>query len=313
MDVTSANLADGLGMPRELFDTIHEGIKQKVAHHMTLQGHEEAHHLGVLALEKIFEVHVPRTAAPVVVRRIFTVKARADYRKIINGWTDPDTKVTLTFDQISDMLKNVGARPPLLDANQVSLTCYGILWEANNPVCRNCDLNPACKAEAAAVGLLDVALSPKLLPAPAKVRTAHKTDEGVKEPVKAEKPIIAAVSLVEEELVNYMRDNFQVFNCYKNEYYTHRGTTSLGSGVSYLFWMGRIADGKRVTTGAQIGHLRLSFVDPCPEIKGKLEKISGSYYLPLGVEYPVLVQLTKKHADQKPSSFIFPRKKPTNA
>ena len=314
VDITAANLADGIGMPLSLFEQVHTGIKEKVAHHMTLQPHEQAHHSAVLALEKLFEVHIPRTAEPVVVRRIFTLKARADYKKIINGWTDPSTHIHLSYDQIVGMLHSVGAKAPTLDANQVSLTCYGILWESNNQVCRNCDLNRKCFEETSNVGFTGVSVSPKLLPATAKVRTAHKTDEGIKK-IEPTPTTPVTSSLVEEELVNYMKSNFQGFSCFKNTYYTHKGTTNLGSGVSYLFWLGRILEGRRIPGNQQGGHIRLAFIGPrggppSPSIKAKMEKIAGSWYLPLDAKYRTLVELTEQHANERPPVYVSPRKKP---
>jgi hypothetical protein len=339
VDITEDNLADGLGMPRELFHQVRSGIKEKIAHHMTLQPHEQAHHTAVMALERLFEVHVPRLIEPIVVRRIFTMKARADYKKIINGWTDPGTGVHLSFEQISDLLRTVGAKPPVMDANQTTLACFGILWEANNNACRNCDLFASCNAEAATLGLaipmtsttasvLDKGgfnLSPKLLPAVAKVRTAHKTDESARPQLstKTDKPVTS--SLAEEEMVNYLEKNFWGFNCFIYKYYTHRGDTSMNKGTSYLFWLGRLLDGKRTKRTEDGGQLRLAFIPPNkPEVKepqegeslpppppyppawwlemrSKLEKIGGSYYLPLNCEYSTLVELCEKQAQCRPS------------
>lgn len=329
VDITADHLADGLGMPRELFHQVRTGLKEKVAYHLTLKPHEQDHHSAVLALERIFEVHVPRTASAIVVRRIFTIKARADYKKIINGWQDPVAGVKLTFDQVSDLLKTVGARPPVMDANQATLTCFGILWECNNNVCRNCDLYVPCNAEAASLGLASILtsttdsvldkggfnLSPKLLPATAKVRTAHKTDDSVRATpaVKAsEKP---PTSVAEEEIVSYLKKNFWSFKCFKDTYYTHRGDTSMRRGTSYLFWVGHLLNGKRHPDG----QLRVAFIPPVKEkgapdpvwwveIKSKLEKVGGSYYLPLNSEYHTFVELAEKQADSRPSNIV-PRKR----
>lgn len=297
VDVTPANLAAGIGMPLAQFEELHTSIKEKVAHHMSLQPHEQAHHSAVVALEKHFDIHVPRSSEPLVVRRMFTIKARADHHKVT-----PD---------IAELLKTVGAKPPVVDANRV-LTCYGILWEANNSICRNCDLNAACKAEAANVGLLDVALSAKLFPPSAKVRTATKADptdghvETVTEvtpaperPARAaatpkstaqKKPSLVIASAADEEIVSYAEKNFRGFDCHRGRYYTHKENPHTGKGAAYLFSF-------KVINGAQ----RLRFVEPSEKLAEKLEKIGLTYYLPLGLDHKMVEKLTERQATEKPS------------
>jgi hypothetical protein len=167
--VTPAHLARGLGMSLEVFNGHMVSLREKALRYeqskstKTIVAAENSYHTAVLALERIFDVQVPRTSEPLVVRRIFTISARAEYEKVTP--------------QVIDLLKMVGARPPEADRSGI-LNCFGILFLPNHQTCRSCDLYEACQAEAANIGLTDVALSPKLLQNPryTQIRTAKLRD-----------------------------------------------------------------------------------------------------------------------------------------
>ena len=170
VDITKAHLAAGLSsrfMTLELFLAVLSSVQEKALRYQKSKTNdpivqaESSFHTAVIALERIFEVHVPRTAEPLVVRRLFTLRAREQYQKVTP--------------EIVDLLKIVGARPPEVDRSGV-LNCFGILFQAGNSTCKDCDLYECCQVEAMNIGLTDVALSPKLLPHKTQIRTAKLRD-----------------------------------------------------------------------------------------------------------------------------------------
>jgi hypothetical protein len=283
VDITQANLALGLGIPLPYFETIVEQIRVKTRSYMKNNSGEQLYNTAVGALEKIFDVHVPRSAEPLVVRRIFTMKARADY-----------TKVT---PQVEDLLKSVGARPPVLDKSEV-LNCYGILWQSNHPICRACDLYEPCRIEAANFGLESIALSPKLLPARAQVRTA--TREGMPYIVPGEvnevdqvdrpklNPSALASNSEEAQLLSFLEENFYGFYIFGERYYSYASSRGQQVGQIYLF---------RVMQKA--GAMRVCFCEPTDKLKVELQSTSSTHYLPAEISFEEAIVLLEKHAQNR--------------
>jgi hypothetical protein len=314
VDINVACLAEGIGMSVEEFERVKESLQKKITkYHNKGFDMEQSYHTTVIALERFFDVHVPRTADSLVVKRIFTLKARADYKRITP--------------EIVEQLKVIGARVPVMDESG-AMNCHGVLWQQFNQTCQSCDLQQSCRAEAANFGLAgEVAISPKLLPAVALVRTAVRMDKStpvaeaapavaqgelppveqpgaVRQPappsrrrfkrVKEDATGIDAIltqckSSEDEQLIRHLEGSYHGFNAYGNRYYTYQGS-GVHKGSAHLFWV-----------GVRGGGVRVRFVKCSESLKTKLEKLGLTYYLPKGISIESATKLLDRHATDNKS------------
>lgn len=262
-------LAAGLEIEPNLFSAIAARVKRKISHYMENPEKFGAHHAAVQHLETIFDVQVPRTLEPIVVRRLFTLAARAQFEKVT-----PD---------VAKLLETIGAEPPQ-DNGHGNLTCFGVIFSATDKRCAGCAARKACKAKAENYGLGDVSLAPSLLPARASVRIpVMEETPGSPTPADSQpeaplsKSVKAPSSEREEAVMSHLEANYKRVECFGQVYYKH-ATDRADGKVKHIVWVGRKA--KLKDTAGIDPNFCIRPVKPREKTLGKLVKAGGSYYIP---------------------------------
>jgi hypothetical protein len=221
---------------------------------------------AIATLEEVFEVHVPRSAEALLVRRLFTLAARA--------------KVERVTPEVADLLRTIGAEPPEVNA-QDNLTCFGVLFAKNHHVCQVCQARKACAVRAANFGLDQVSLHPQLLPARAFVRTAEVVGQ-LATPVALK--IAPPLSEREEEVVAYVGHHF-------------RRVTTLNGKVTYAH---RSPDITRslVMTSREGDAFRVRFCSPSPALQSQLVRRGAEFFASDEADAATVCALLGRHADE---------------
>ena len=274
INVSTLNLATGLGMSRSLFDEIVLGVQSKYRKYINTNAEmvESAHHQAVAALERAFDIQIPRATDSKTVARVVTIAARANFDKIT-----PD---------LADLVRSVGGRPPDVDTAG-NPACYGVLWQKNHRVCLTCALYTQCQAESTACGLGEVSIGQSVLPGRAGVRTpsmAEKPATAAKPSVDKPTPSTTTMTPDEERLKTHMESGFRGANFDGERYYRDSARSADGK-VKYIFWLGRRND-----------ELRLRFCKPSDKVQAKLECVDRHYYLPTNLEWSEAEKLIEQHA-----------------
>ena len=300
IDITDACHADGLGMPLDYFLAIKESLKTKVLSIMH-ESSPDQRVAAVMALAKLFQIHIPRSTDPVVVKRLLTVAARANYE--------------LVDDNAMAMLELAGAKAPKRE-DDGSLNCYGVLFSASHRACGACALRGACKTESANYGLGTVFISTDALPPSAGIRTARTTSDGEVQstagcaavtlapvtavvasvedsvaPVKkaklvSKKPAVPA-SGKDDAIVSYLDERYRKVDFAGESYYKH-ATAHPDGRVKHIFWVGSV-DG--------IGSCAVRFCGASAAIQKKLVKAGRSFYAPASMQEAEVRDLIDRHAN----------------
>lgn len=251
------HLAYGVGMPVELFKSLAASVKIKLM---------EKDSPAISTLEGVFEVQVPRSAEPLLVRRLFTLAARA--------------KAELVTPEVADLLRTIGAEPPEVNA-QDNLTCFGILYAKNHHVCQACQARKACAARAANFGLDTVSLHPQLLPARASVRTAE-----VRQLPDPEIPTQARpTSEREEEICAYLE-----------HHYRRMGASAAGR-MNYAHRSPDIAR-TLVSVAREKGVFRVRFCQPSETLRRELTLRGTEYFAADTLSARDICGLLARYADE---------------
>lgn len=270
------HLAAGIGMPVDLFQRLTAEVKTKLMDTSTQQN------VAVAALEKIFDVQVPRSLPSLVIRRLFTLAARAQYEKV--------------DENVATLLRNVGAEPPQVDT-QKNLTCFGVLFSRNHHVCSACQARTACSAKAANFGLDQVTIAPSLLSARASVRTAEVIGAPSAPAPEAKKQAPAPSSPTserEEEIRSYLEQHFKAVECYGENYYKHRAERR-DKRVKHIVWVG---ERKEAVHPELNPRFCVRFCNPSVALQGKLVKLRGAFYAPESMSVKQVCELIAVHADR---------------
>ena len=143
--------AKGLGISLDLFKNTVTSIGNKIN---AMRKNDEnpnqpVWNAAVSRLEEFFMVQVPRSMDKTIVRTLFTMASRDQFQR----WEGNK--------EVKEDLQYIGAQLPQSRAGL--LTCYGVLYQSNNKVCRACSLYDSCGVEAANVGLGDITIDPRIL------------------------------------------------------------------------------------------------------------------------------------------------------
>ena len=307
--VTYEHMARGLGLSLEQFLSVQAQVQIKVKAYMSDPNPVEvAHNAAVTALERVFRLHIPRSVEPVVVRRLITLAARAN-PEVVN-------------DKVAALLEAAGAKVPRTDTIG-NLTCFGVLYRREHPICATCGLKESCAIEAANYGLGEITLSPKLLGAKALNRVPTYTDSPP-EAIKAQLPVplapppgitaLAGTTLTEtpledaaasrsrvyhkavaqtqreDEIEAHLYDQFRPVMFAEDLYFRHRISRE-DSKIRHCFWLGRVE-------GVPSGHWALRFCKPSLDIRDRLFHHNASYYLPHDCPVDTAIRLIDQHADE---------------
>ncbi len=260
------HLATGLGLSLVSFKEIHSSVKIKVKEYLTNMNTDDSeYNSSVRFLEKVFGVHVPPTTKKLVVRRMMTLAARDQYDKV-------DEVVVRALEKIK-------AHVP--KGHSSSLSCFGILHDANNRLCKACGMQASCKQEAENVGLEDITMSPRLNGAKNMTRIPAITPH--KQVVPDSTPHF--LSERDEEVYSFLCDTYEKAYIENKMYFRHKdldggATVSGTSGILFC-----------------IQSLRFRFCKPHDSLKGELEQEGRSYYLPEDCSYDEAVSLLNAHAE----------------
>lgn len=250
------HLAYGVGMPVEMFKLLSTTVKNKLM---------EKDLPAIATLEEVFEVQVPRSAEALLVRRLFTLAARA--------------KVERVTPEVADLLRTIGAEPPEVNA-QDNLTCFGVLFAKNHHVCQVCQVRKACSVRAANFGLDQVSLHPQLLPARAYVRTAQVVGQQLPAPLSKNAPR----SEREEEIGAYLEHHF-------------RRVASLGGKITYAH---RSQDISRslVMVLREKDAFRVRFCSPSVALQESLIRRGVEFFAHDESDASTVCSLLGRHADE---------------
>ena len=141
--VKDLHKAKGVGLELRVYKRILVGVRTKMEElfkerkEMKGQNENQQKRLAELALCEIFNMQVPAHVEPGIKRRAFTIAARDNFAKV-------DAEVAI-------LMEKVGAHVPKKHGD--TLSCFGVMWEANHRSCSMCALENSCKTNAANVSL----------------------------------------------------------------------------------------------------------------------------------------------------------------
>lgn len=144
--IKALHMAKGLGMPLELFNYVQYQLRIKVTRYMS-QKEDVQYNAALRCLEESFEIQIPKSVDPMIVRRILTLAARE--------------KLSRLTPEVETALRTCGAKVP--DTVASSINCFGVLYSKADSICHSCGLRVACATEAASYGLGEIVISPALL------------------------------------------------------------------------------------------------------------------------------------------------------
>lgn len=272
------HLAEGVGMPSELFVQVMVSVRQKISS-MSTKESQAPNSTSIRALEKVFSVHVPRTLESVIVRRLFTIAARAQYDKV--------------NEQVGILLRSVGAEVPMLNTSG-NLACFGILYARNHRVCSACAARIACAVKAANYGLENVTLSPKLFAPRASVRTAEAGELPAEELHSEKRVPTPPMSEREDELRSYLQQNFRAIEVFREQYYTHKARPA-DTKARNIVWVGS----RPFPTGGDFNPaFMVRFCNPSARVASQLIKVANSFYVKESMPVGEVIKLIDLHANE---------------
>lgn len=257
--VKDEHRAEGLGMDLKQYLEIQDSIRKKTME-IKDKTPDFEWNAAVQALGRVFNMQVPPNTDPSVVRRAFTVAARAEFSKV--------------NDQVSSLLTKVGAKVPEKIPGSSALSCFGVLYDAHNQVCKGCQRNADCGVEAANYGLGTVSLSPKLvrqvrIPAVSKRRASGET--------VSDDPFFSSER--DEEIYAYLRGHFDRVASKGEVMFRHRETSS----------------GPVVVVDAS-GKFRI--MKPSKTLSKELTRYKGVFFIPDDVDSDDAIKLISVHAKE---------------
>lgn len=271
--------AKGLGIDLEQFLLVQQRLKEKYM----LARDEQAdvkYNLALQSLSTIFNLQVPDSikVEKDTIARMFTMVARRECEKV--------------NDDVVEMLKLIGARPPMSRADFPD-ACFGVMFDAENSVCARCGAREACQADALTHGIDGtIAYSPKLMGSKT-VRTMVLTGKPA-QPNDESAPELCVVhdsdnKIVErdDEIMSFIRDSF-VERRSKNNTYLDYKEVNANVKARYIFWVERKH------------RLVLRFCNPSDALKKVLVKHKNKgFYLPDNLSAVDAIKLINRHARER--------------
>lgn len=274
--IQACHLAYGLGRKLDIFNEDARRVEDKLRKYRAMNDEEREEYahfsMAVSTLAQLFGVQVPRNTENIVIRRMFTIAARHQIKKVFDAGGRPNA-------QIVELLQLVGAKVPKLHGDM--LGCYGVLYSEYDRRCGMCDLRRSCETEAANVGLDKITLSPKLLGArQVRIPVILPGMPGDAVPATPDTQIIDSAR--DLEIIHYLNENFHRFNSNGEIYYRYRDNLS----TRKLFCI-----------GAQAAPLRLRFCNPVNELKALLVYERKAYYVPDNTAVAKVIELIDRHSE----------------
>lgn len=214
---------------------------------------------ALMALAHLFNVQVPKSVEPVVVRRLFTIAARDNWQKVTP--------------EVEKHLAEVGAVAPKF--NRDAMNCFGVLYQRGHKICEGCGVNIACSTQAANIGLGEVTLSPKLLGAKLRRTPFILPNADAHTPPPT-------TNLRDMQVVDHLWRNYKRV--------THGGETYLQ--------LREFSDKQKMLfcIGDSTIPLRLRFCNPGPVLRKQLNFVNKCYYLPDDTAHEDALTFINEHA-----------------
>ena len=251
VSIKKYHLADGLGMDIDQFLELEKSVRAKVSNYMSTEkdadaSQAEAEASSALSLLcELFDLQIPRSTEPIIVKRALTLAARRHYDKLT--------------DVAVQALKKVGAKIP--ESNGLSLTCFGVLFDKHNKICSICGHRDACKVSAATVGLDEVVPHPAVLGVKqTRIPTLVKNPDAAPSVVPSERT---------DSILSYLTETFSSATINEDTYFRFNENDP-GDRSPQLFC---------VVTSVPSEHIQLRFCNPSEELKEQLEKRRNGWYL----------------------------------
>ncbi len=256
--ISHAHRAEAIGCTLEWFENAVLHIQQVTNRLRNMNPEDQRYDELLMTLSEAFSVQVPRTLTPAIVRRMFTIAARANWQKVTP--------------EIEEALSELGAVAPKFDKD--TMRCHGVLFLNGHKICEACGVKVSCAAQAANIGLGEITLHPKLL--------------GAK---LARTPFIVANSSTASPITTTERDQNIIDYLFRNfRRVTHQG--------ELYFQPKDFADKDKLifSIGESAIPLRLRFCKPNPLLKRKLVYANKGYYVPDTMSAETVIEMINEHA-----------------
>lgn len=283
--------AAGLGMDVLTFTTLHDSVKQKVSQYMSEEDSSDQQTFGIAIanLEQVFGIQVPRSIDRTVIKRLFTIAA-----------IDQNKKLT---PEVVQHLTTVGAKVP--EPTGMGFRCYGVLHDATDERCRCCGIRESCSVEAANFGLGDMVLAPELISGmkslriPALVRNdvaapAESNGRRNLPPVPGSRPGRHTITLNmastprNSAILSHITDKFKAAPI-DGDYYLKHMTPPTSTKNQWIFC---------VVVKKSAENISIRFCKPSADLLPRLVKIKNGYYLPDNVEIEQAIGMIDQHATE---------------
>ena len=265
VNVTYTHQATGLGLEVKTYKKILEGVKPKLLKFMSDEKKGESAdqirvRLAESTLKALFGLQIPPSTDAKVKRRIFTIAARAQKDKV-NA-------------DVAGLLDVVEAVTPVHLGHDLS--CFGVLWQRNDPTCGACMMQDRCQFTTSNVGLGDMVLSKDLL-----------GQDSVKTPV------IGPRATTFNDVVTKNNMEAEVLSYLDQEFYRSVRTDGL--------WFSRVFDGQSaylVRACKLDSQFHLLFHSPSEALRTKLIRQGKAWFLPDKITVDEAKDLIDQHTNE---------------
>lgn len=256
--VTHAHMAEALNTPLPVFEKAVLLIQQVTMRLRNMNPEDQRYDEVVAMLSSTFNVQVPKSLSPMIVRRMFTIAARDNWQRVTP--------------EVEEAMGELGAVVPKFDKD--SMRCHGVLYQRGHKICEACGVKVSCAAQAANMALGEITIHPKLLGA--KLR---RTPYILPNPSET-----APLTTTEREqtIVDYLFRNFK--------HVTHQGET--------YFQPKDFPDKTKLifSLGETTIPMNLRFCKPNPLLKRRLVYVNKGYYAPGNMPAEEVIDLINQHA-----------------
>jgi hypothetical protein len=256
--ISHAHMAEGIGWPLDFFEKAVLQIQQVTMRLREMKPEDQRYDELLAMLSEAFNVQVPRSQAPMIVRRMFTIAARDNWQKVTP--------------EVEEALGELGAVAPKFDKD--SMRCHGVLYQRGHKICESCGVKISCATQAANIGLGEITIHPKLLGAKL-TRTPFITASP-----SAASPITTTER--EQSIVDYLFRNFKRVTHQGELYFQPKDFTDKSKLIFSI--------------GVSAIPLRLRFCKPNPLLKKKLVYANKGYYAPEAMPAEAVIELINEHA-----------------
>jgi len=256
--ISNAHRAEALNVPLPIFEKAVLLIQQVTLRLRNMNPEDQRYDEVLALLSSTFNVQVPKSLSPMIIRRMFTIAARDNWQRVTP--------------EIEEALGELGAVAPKFDKD--SMRCHGVLYQRGHKICESCGLKVSCAAQAANQALGEIIIHPKLLGA--KLR---RTPYILPNPTQS-----APLTTTEREqsIVDYLFRNFK--------HVTHQG--------EMYFQPKDFPDKTKLifSLGETTIPMKLRFCKPNPLLKRRLVYVNKGYYAPDNMPAEEVIDLINQHA-----------------